>query len=301
MPNNKKILISGSSGFLGSHCVEYFQTQGYNVTGVDVVASKTTSVIADIRDYVNVADLDFDFVLHFAAEVKGRSNIETNYLNMIENIDIDRQVFKWAIDHCKHIIYPSSCAVYPIQYQTTPNYPLVESMVDFSKNNIGVSDHLYGWCKLTAERMLWQLHQETELQIHVLRPFSGYGPRQSLDYPMANLVNLVKTTPDNLSVWGNGTQTRDWVHVNDILKTIHWCISDNTKYRTVNIGTGQATSFLDLIQQIYKLVYDSECTTIKKLTNKPQGMMHRVADIDLQTQLQITPTTPLIEGIKTLL
>ena len=118
---------------------------------------------------------------------------------------------------------------------------------------------------------------------------------------MANLVNLVKTTPDNLSVWGNGTQTRDWVHVNDILKTIHWCISDNTKYRTVNIGTGQATSFLDLIQQIHKLVYDSECTTIKKLTNKPQGMMHRVADIELQTRLQINPTTPLIEGIKTLL
>jgi len=170
MPNNKKILISGSSGFLGSHCVEYFQTQGYNVTGVDVVSAKTTSVIADIRDYVKVSDSHFDLVLHFAAEVKGRSNIETNYLNMIENIEIDRQVFKWAITHCNHIIYPSSCAVYPVQYQVSPNYPLKENMIDFNNNVIGVSDHLYGWSKLTAERMLWQIHKETDLKIHILRP-----------------------------------------------------------------------------------------------------------------------------------
>ena len=211
MLNNNKILITGSSGFLGSHAARIFQSNGYSVTGIDIVAGETTNIVDDIRSYVNSFNAKFNILLHFAAEVKGRSNIETNYLNMIENIEIDRQVFKWATNHVNHIIYPSSCAVYPVQYQTTVNYPLIESMIDFESNSIGVSDHLYGWYKLTAERMLWQLHQNTNLKIHILRPFSGYGPGQSTDYPMANLVNLVKTDPMNLSVWGDGMQTRDWV------------------------------------------------------------------------------------------
>jgi GDP-L-fucose synthase len=301
MPDNYKILITGSSGFLGSHAVRNFQSQGHHVIGIDIVAGETTSIVNDIRSYINSCNTKFDILLHFAAEVKGRSNIETNYLNMIENIEIDRQVFKWATHHVNHIIYPSSCAVYPVQYQTTVDYPLIESMINFESNTIGVSDHLYGWCKLTAERMLWQLHQNTNLKIHVLRPFSGYGPGQSTDYPMANLVNLIKTDPTNLSVWGDGTQTRDWVHVNDILNTIQWCVKNNTSHLTVNIGTGVSISFIDLITQIYKIIYDKECPEIKKLINKPSGMQHRVADIELQKQFDILPGISLTDGIKTLL
>ena len=301
MLNNNKILITGSSGFLGSHAARTFRSNGYSVTGIDIVAGKTTSIVDDIRSYINSCDTKFDILLHFAAEVKGRSNIETNYLNMIENVEIDRQVFKWATTHVNHIIYPSSCAVYPIQYQTTIDCPLVESMIDFESNTIGVSDHLYGWYKLTAERMLWQLYQNTNLKIHILRPFSGYGPGQSIDYPMANLVNLIKTDPMNLSVWGNGMQTRDWVHVDDILKTIQWCANNDTRYLTVNIGTGVSTSFVDLITQIYKIIYDKECPEIKKLSNKPSGMQHRVANIELQKQFDILPGISLTDGIKTLL
>jgi GDP-L-fucose synthase len=301
MPVNSTILITGSSGFLGSHAVRNFQLHGYDVTGIDIVPGKTTSIVNDVRSYINSCNTKFDILLHFAAEVGGRQNMETNYLNMIENIELDRQVFKWAINHVSHIIYPSSCAVYPIQYQTTINYPLVESMIDFKSATIGMSDHLYGWCKLTAERMLWQLHQTTDLKIHVLRPFSGYGPGQSTDYPMANLVNLVKTCPDKLAVWGDGTQTRDWVHVDDILKTIQWCIKNNTQYLTINIGTGVSTSFIELITQIYKIVYNKECPSIEKMGNKPSGMLHRLSDTTSQQKFNILPSISLIDGIKTLI
>lgn len=297
----KKILITGSSGFLGSHCVRYFQSQNHNVIGVDLIAAPTTTHIMDVCDFVNKTKSKFDLLIHFAAEVKGRINIEANYLNMIKNIEIDRQVFKWAIDHTDHIIYPSSCAVYPVQYQTTKNTPLIESMINFEKNCVGVSDHLYGWCKLTAERMLWQLYQETDLKIHVLRPFSGYGPGQSVDYPMSNLIDIVKNSPNQLSVWGNGNQTRDWVHVTDIVNTINWCAENNAQHLTVNVGTGVATSFLDLIKKIYKIVHNTNCPQIQKLIDKPSGMMHRLASTKLQTHLKITPTVLLSEGIKTVI
>jgi nucleoside-diphosphate-sugar epimerase len=56
----KKILITGSSGFLGSHCVRYFQSQNHNVIGVDLIAAPTTTHIMDVCDFVNKTKSKFD-------------------------------------------------------------------------------------------------------------------------------------------------------------------------------------------------------------------------------------------------
>jgi nucleoside-diphosphate-sugar epimerase len=295
------ILITGSSGFLGSHLVKYLKRQGHCVVGVDIVPSETTDVVEDLGLYIPQCGEKFDLLLHFAANVGGRENIETNYLDMIKNIELDRLAFSWAIEHVEHVIYPSSSAVYPVDHQFTKGISLKESLINFENNCIGVSDHLYGWSKLTAERMLWQIHQETSLQIHIVRPFSGYGSGQNLTYPMPNLVNLVKTMPTKLQVWGDGNQTRDWVHVDDIVRVINWCISDPTKYFTLNIGTGVATSFNELIDKIYRLNYNKPCPEIQTLTDKPQGVQYRTADITLLQSLNISPIVSLEQGIKILL
>lgn len=296
-----KILITGSSGFLGTHSVQHFKRLGHQVIGVDLSPSPSTDIVDDVRKYITESSEHFDLLLHFAAEVGGRKNIETNYLQMIKNIELDCVVFEWAIKHVSHLLYPSSSAVYPVTEQTQLHSKLHENLVDFDNNCIGVSDHLYGWYKLTAERMLWQIHQSTDLQIHVLRPFSGYGPGQDMAYPMPNLIHIVKTSPDKLQVWGNGNQTRDWVHVSDILRTIEWCINDPARFRTLNIGTGIATSFKELVKLIYHIVYQSECPEIKTLSHCPTGVQHRTADIALQTDLNILPLINLESGIKTLI
>ena len=296
-----KILVTGSSGFLGSHAVTHFTQLGHNVLGVDIVPSTTTHTVADARTYVTNCNEQFDLLLHFAADVGGRENIETNYLDMMANCELDRVVFAWAVDHVVHIIYPSSSAVYPVDYQNTTPTDLLESMIDFEHGCIGVSDHLYGWSKLSAERMLWQIHQTTKLQIHVLRPFSGYGPGQDTTYPMPNLINIVKQTPNNLQVWGNGEQTRDWVYITDILRTIEWCATDSHKYLTVNIGTGVATTFKELVRTIYNIVHGTACAEIKTLGHKPTGVQYRTADTELQRKLGILPQIDLVQGIKALL
>ena len=296
-----KILVTGSSGFLGSHAVTHYRQQGHSVIGIDLIASATTDIVADLTTYISEYQTQFDLLFHFAATVGGRKNIETNYLSMIHNIELDRVVFKWAIDHVPHIVYPSSSAVYQVNCQTTQNFPLTESLIDFETNCIGVSDHLYGWCKLTAERMLWQIHQSTNLQIHIVRPFSGYGPGQDLTYPMINLVNIVKTQPNNLQVWGDGTQTRDWVHITDIMRVLDWCAADSSKYFTLNIGTGTSISFNQLIKTIYELIYLKTCPSIQQLADQPTGVQHRVADTTLLQSLNILPNIGLIQGIRTLL
>lgn len=295
------VLITGSSGFLGSNAVRHFQALGHQVTGVDIVAAPTTTHVETIQQYIANNPVHFDLLLHFAADVGGRANIENNYLSMMANIELDRAVFDWAIKHVDHMVYPSSSAVYPVTHQLEPGIALSESMIDFETNQIGVSDHLYGWCKLSAERMLWQIHQATDMRIHIVRPFSGYGPAQSLAYPMANLVNIVKTQPDNLQVWGTGNQTRDWVHITDILRTLEWCASSAEKYTTLNIGTGVATSFNDLVTQLYQAVYASDPPRIQTRPELPTGVNYRTADTTKQRSLGIVPQVSLAAGIQTLL
>jgi nucleoside-diphosphate-sugar epimerase len=296
-----KILVTGSSGFLGSHAVIHLRKVGHQITGIDITASPTTDIVCDVQEYFLTNSNSTDVLLHFAANVGGRLNIENNYLEIVANIELDRMAFKWATKNVKHIIYPSSSAVYPANYQHTPGTRLSENMIDFAQNVIGVSDHLYGWCKLTAERMLWQLHQTHDIQIHIVRPFSGYGPGQNLSYPMANLVQLIKTRPDKLEVWGSGNQTRDWVHVYDIMRTLEWCVNDTTPYQSINIGTGVATTFNELIDIIHTTVYGLPAAEVRKLAKQPTGVQYRVADTSLQRSLNVLPQITLSQGIQTLL
>jgi len=291
-----RILVTGSSGFLGNALCKRLSNLGYlDVDGLDMVPGQYTN----IRDSVENLNETYDVIFHFAAFVGGREGIENDYLRVAENIELDRNLFGFVQrNNIKKFIYPSSSAVYPIINQGTDNIPLSEDIIDFATNKIGVSDHLYGWTKLTAERMLWEINKHCDTKISVVRPFSGYGPTQSTDYPVPNLINIIKNNPDNIEVWGTGEQTRDFVYIDDVVKTLTWCMADNQKYKTLNIGTGIQTSFIDLINTAHTIIHGRKPKNIKKLVHKPVGVMHRYCDPTLQQKLRVYPTTSLEEGIK---
>lgn len=294
-----KILVTGSSGFLGSALCKRLQEHGHSVDGLDIVPSQFTNIQKDVRVLNSPLSGCYDVVYHFAAQVGGREGIENNFLSIASNIEIDRIVFEYVLkNNIKRLIYPSSSAVYPIINQGTNNIALSEYMIDFDTNTIGVSDHIYGWSKLTAERMLWEINKHCHTKISIVRPFSGYGPAQSTEYPVPNLIDIIKNLPESLEVWGTGQQTRDFVYIDDIVDTLVWCMTDDIKYRTVNIGTGIATSFIDLITVAHRVIHGTDPAHIKTLTHKPVGVLNRYCDARLQQQLDIYPKTSLEEGIK---
>ena len=295
-----RYLITGSSGFLGSELAQRLTLLGHTVDGVDIVAGKYTTYVQSVEQF-NIS-ISYDAIFHFAAYVKGREAIENNFLSIAKNIEIDRIVLeKVLICPPKRFVYPSSSAVYPTEYQQHTHRPLCESDIDFSKNNIGVSDHLYGWSKLTTERMLWELRNNINTKISIVRPFSGYGSKQSLDYPIPNLINIVKNNPSNIEVWGTGEQTRDFVYIDDIIDTLEWCLTDTAKFRVVNIGTGVATSFNEVIQLVHLLIYNKSAQTINNILEKPVGVLNRYCDPVLQQQLGIHPKISLEQGLKLML
>ena len=272
-----KILVTGSKGFLGGHTIRYMQDQGHTVTGID------QDIFKD-----GLPNEHFDVMFHFAAFVGGRKGIDNNLYKVARNIDLDRITFEWAETHVNKLIYPSSCAAYPKSLQTQHGTPMREDMAG------GEAFDIYGMTKLMAEAML----RFSKIPCHIMRPFTIYGPGQSMDYPLPAIIQRAKS--GECSVWGSGTQVRDWVHIDDALKVFDYLVHRDDPI-VLNIGTGIPLTFKEVAQIIYNEVHGEYSLNLQTQTDQPEGAGYRYADITLLKSLGLEPKISLAEGIRTML
>jgi len=279
------ILITGNRGFVGRHFSKNLRKEHY-IFGVDI------SDGTDCRDFFKEDSRKFDLTIHLAAIVGGRLNIDGNPLSVATDLSIDAEMFNWAIrTGQENIVYFSSSAAYPIKYQTFQEYKtLSEDMVDF--NDLSLPDMTYGWSKLTGE-YLASFARDRGLRVLVFRPFSGYGPDQALDYPFPSFIARGVHRSDPFDIWGDGTQERDFIHIDDIvdatMKAVELGLND-----TFNLGTGRATDFLQLAQLVTDQVGYSP--QYRFHTDKPSGVSRRVANIEKTSSFYV-PQISLEEGI----
>jgi nucleoside-diphosphate-sugar epimerase len=290
-----KILITGGEGFVGRHFVKKFD--GHDVTIIDVVHKNP----CDARDFFRKDNTHYNLVIHLAAVVGGRATIEGSPLSVAVDLSIDSEAFQWAIrTRPDHFVYYSSSAAYPVWLQqefnngglgyTYNDRRLVESDID--SDDLGTPDLTYGWSKLTGE-VLAQYAQKEGVKIHVFRPFSGYGSDQALDYPFPSFIARAKRKDDPFEIWGNGRQTRDWIHIDDIVDATLAAI-DADVIGPVNICSGIPTSFNELAKKVTKAAgYTPE---FNHILEAPKGVHYRVGD---PTKLNkfYTPKISLDEGI----
>ena len=266
------ILVTGSDGFLGKHTVQYLYSKGHAVT------AHNTDVLNGLPKHA------YDVVFHFAAYVGGRKGIDNNTWLVAKNIEIDRTVFEWAETHCGKIVYPSSCAAYPLWTQKSTNITMKENLPLDSVYDI------YGLSKVTSERML----EYTKTKSDIVRIFSSYGPEQTLDYPMPSIIARAKQ--GECSVWGSGTQTRDWVYIEDALKVFEYLLHKEDPI-TVNIATGKAITFKEVAEIVYKTVHGINIP-VETQTNEPEGAGHRVGSTKKMESLGLHCNTTLEYGIR---
>jgi GDP-L-fucose synthase len=271
-----KILVTGSKGFLGGHTCRYMKEKGHVVMGID------KDIFTD-----GLPNENFDILFHFAAYVGGRKGIDNNLYEITKNIELDRITFQWAEKHVGKLIYPSSCAAYPKHLQTQHGTPMREDMAG------GETFDMYGMSKLAAECML----KFANFKSHIMRPFTIYGPGQSMDYPLPAIIERAKQ--GECSVWGSGTQVRDWVHIADALKVFEYLMHREDPI-VLNIGTGIPLTFKEVAQVIYKEV-NGRVVPVQTQSNQPEGAGFRYADISLLKSLGLEPSIGLAEGIRTMI
>ena len=284
-----KILITGHKGFVGSEYVRYFANQGHEITGVDIKEGN------DCRDFFKTCNDQFDLIVHLAAIVGGRDTIENDPLAVGTDLSIDAEFFNWAVrTKQSKIIYFSSSAAYPIHFQIKGSiHKLVES--DINLMDMSSPDFTYGWAKLSGE-YLAHFARNYGLKIYIFRPFSGYGETQDLDYPFPSFIKRVLDQVDEFEIWGDGTQVRDFIHIEDIVEATMKAVELDIE-GPINLGSGVATSFIDLAEQVFKIAGWKPKKGIKLRTDKPVGVMCRCSDSSKMLSFY-TPKISLEEGIK---
>lgn len=297
---SKRALVTGSAGFVGRHLVPALELAGYNVVAVDLADAAQPR---DAREFFAHAGPDwghFDVVVHAAAHVGGRVDIERRAAFIAAyNLQLDGALFEWALRaEPDQIIYLSSSAAYPVHLQSHAlGARLSEGDIDLADPEL--PDATYGWVKLTGERMAAEMHAANGQRVHVVRPFSGYGSDQDVSYPFGAFRARALAQADPFEVWGNGKQVRDWIHIDDVVGAIMALIDADLSPTTVNLCTGRGVSMVDLAHMFIRTTGRSSVYFPLITTNPdaPEGVQYRVGNPTRMQSIYV-PKITILEGVK---
>lgn len=307
-----KTVVTGGAGFIGSNLVRRLLDQGREVVIADDFSRGTKYNLSDLgipadfppidlRDFAQAREVvrGADAVFHLAARIGSINYLHGSDLSELEalqsNLTIDANVFKACLESkVRKLVYASSVAVYPIDLQQSVNTILSEDSFYYSYPDGG-----YGWAKLIGEI---QLGWMKEINIGIARIFNAYGENSVLEQSSHVIVDLFRKvilgSGEELTVWGDGKQSRDFLYVSDCLDALLKLEEKASQPPiTVNIGSGETTSIGAIAEKIVglstkdiKIVYDS---------TKPVGPLSRTADISKAKALfKWEPRTSLDEGLR---
>ena len=312
-----RILITGGLGFVGRRFARRLLEKDEHeqvvivdnmLSGLPVdqwmfkprFAERMTVKQDDIREVIRSKRFtpdQFDLIIHCAAVVGGRLNIQYDPLAVATNLSIDSEFFHWVVRSANlpRVVYFSSSAVYPLDAQQKDNWcRLREEDVEFDSGGVGMPDMTYGWSKLSGEYLAKFAHDDYGLDVKVYRPFGGYGEDQDLSYPVPAILRRVSRGDNPVVVWGSGEQIRDFVYIEDVISIVLHTMNIRPM-PPLNIGTGIGVSFQDLAKIAGMIIgrdFKIECDEFK-----PQGVFSRVAEPSRLAAYYPKTLLPLSEGL----
>jgi nucleoside-diphosphate-sugar epimerase len=242
--------VTGAAGFIGSHLAETLQEQGHDVVGLDCFTDyydprlkEENARALDVRR-VDLAEDELDFagldgVFHLAGQPGVRSFGDVFPLYLRRNVEASRRVFEAAARDQVRVVFSSSSSVYgeAERYPTpegTPTRPLSP----------------YGITKVAAELLARAYARSFGLDVVVARYFNTFGPRQRPDMAFTR-VAFALAERRSFTLYGDGTQSRGWTYVSDI---VDGTIAAMERGRgTYNVGGALEASMRDAIALLERL------------------------------------------------
>ena len=250
-----KFIVTGGSGFIGSYIVKHLLNQDHQVTVIDNFWRGRLENLSGYENKITFKKLDIlefddlkktidghDGIFHQAALTSVPESFTQQEKYHMVNVIGTENIFKIAQEFGIKVVYASSSSV----YGDTISIPIKE---DFERNPINP----YGVTKLDDEKLA-EKYSELGVQIIGLRYFNVYGIGQTNDYAgvITKFYDLIKTNMPP-KIFGDGTQIRDFISVEDVAKANLLAMQSTTKFDFLNIGTGIATSIMDLANLMIKL------------------------------------------------
>ncbi len=296
--STKQALVTGAAGFVGRHFAHELRRRGWEVVGIDVTDARPGGALEIFRHGLHT----FNLVVHAAARAPHRAAIDGQPASHVYNQLLDAAMFDWAIRTGQgRVLYLSSAAAYPVDLQAAwrTSRKLWEGDTDPDDNDRDSPyshepDAVYGWTKLTGERLAASA-RAAGVPVTVVRPFSGYGQDQGTDWPFGAFLDRVRHRADPFLIWGDGSQVRDWVHIDDVVAGALAVVESGTD-DPVNLCTGIGTSMLELAGLMFAEAGHHPRVLCDDV-GKPSGVAYRVGD-PTRMQKYYTPTMSIADGVK---
>ena len=306
--NFNRVLVTGGAGFIGSHLVTRLLKEGFEVVVLDNLSTGSLEklklclenenfrfVKGSIVDEQVVRDAlrDVEVVFHLAAITSVPYSVEYPDITREVNVDGTRRLLEECLSTgVERFIYVSSCAVYgepeylPIdeKHPARPVSPYAES-------------------KLEGERLCREFQKAYGLKTTIVRPFNVYGPRMKGGRYGGVIARFIERLRSNKPpiIYGDGTQTRDFVHVWDVVNALMLTLKSQKAIGEIfNVAFGVATSIGQLAKLVMELLGVDGLRPIYRPAREGD-IKHSYADVGkAKAKLGYAPKISLKEGITAL-
>lgn len=308
----KRILVTGGGGFIGSYLVERLLGLGAKVRVPILKGNKNARIfLKDSLAKVEFVECDLtsmpecikamkniDFVFHLAGFVRGVGYNKTHPAEMYTiNTLINTNVLEAArINKVERYMFTSSACGYPLNAKI----PLVEDV--FFEGDMEPTNATYGWAKRMGEVQAKAYAEQYGMKIAIVRPFNVYGPRDNFNLEECHVVPaLVRKAVekwDPFIIWGDGTPTRVFVYVDDMVEGMLLAMEKYCCADPLNLGSEEEITMSELAEMIIRLS-GYKNAKIKFDSSKPGGQPRRCASIEkAKEKIGFVPKVKLEQGLK---
>ncbi|MBA3458875.1 MAG: SDR family NAD(P)-dependent oxidoreductase [Deltaproteobacteria bacterium] len=303
-------VVTGGAGFIGSHTVDALIAAGFRVCVLDNFSTGKRSNLAQHAnsDRLDIVTCDVahgifaalapitaqhgpvERIVHLAAQVSVVASVANPLVDMQINYGGTLHVLEYArAQGVKKVAFASSAAVYgdvvemPVR-EDTPRQPVSP----------------YGIDKLASEFALDYYASVHGVPTTALRFFNVYGPRQDPTSPYSGVISIFADRAKagrGLTIFGDGSQTRDFVYVGDVVRAIVAALGDGNSRLIANVGTGSEITVLELARTVVDLC--GRKSTIEHAPARSGEILKSRARVDrLSEKLGVVAETRLVDGLR---
>jgi len=294
-----RILVTGGCGFIGSNLIERLLESGHHVTVFDYLSTGSLKNIEESKvDFFNkpygqISNLVSDVDVIFHLGIPSSSPMYRKNPRLIgETINDAIEIFEYAKEKRCKVVYASSSSLY-----NGNNVPYHEEML------IQVTDY-YTECRYAIERLARLYNIFFGVKSVGLRFFSVYGPKERHKGTYANIVTQFlwwMLRDERPEIYGDGTQTRDFVHISDVVDALILAMEKDFECEIFNVGMGIAYSFNQVVDILNELL-GKNIKPVYEPNPIKNYIQYTLADTrKAETVLGFKAKIPLKEGIRGIL